>query len=57
MVDYATSGRVKDELLIVCFCEEFGWTYQEAMEQPLWFINLIRDKWEIDTKKANAKSS
>jgi len=35
---------------IVSICQEMGWTYQEYMEQPRWFIDLLRDKLQIDSE-------
>ena len=35
-------------MLIVSICQEMGWTYQEYMEQPKWFIDLVKDKLQID---------
>jgi len=33
----------------VSICQEMGWTYQEYMAQPVWFINLLKDKLQIDS--------
>ena len=33
---------------VVSICQEMGWTYQEYMNQPKWFIDLLKDKWQID---------
>lgn len=33
---------------IVCLCYEMGWDYETYMRQPKWFIDLLRDKLEID---------
>ena len=35
---------------IPIICESFGWTYQEYIEQPTWFINLIKERMQIDAK-------
>jgi len=34
---------------IVSICQEMGWTYQEYMIQPVWFIDLLKDKLQIDS--------
>ena len=34
---------------IVSICQETGWTYQEYMNQPKWFIDLLKDKLQIDS--------
>jgi len=45
-------------------CERFGWTYYEYLSQPYWFIQVIKDKMEIEaeyqkkeTEKNNPKSN
>lgn len=35
---------------IVSICQEMGWTYQEYMEQPIWFIDSLKDKLQIDSE-------
>lgn len=35
---------------IVAVCERFGWTYQEYLDQPTWFLTLIREKAIRDNK-------
>lgn len=32
-------------------CELYGWTYQEYMDQPSWFVELVREKYVIDLKR------
>jgi len=39
-------------MLAVGICEKMGWTYQEYMQQPRWFIKLLVSKMIIDSKKA-----
>jgi len=34
---------------IVFLCQEMGWTYLEYMKQPVWFIDLLKDKLQIDS--------
>ena len=34
---------------VVC-CKEFGWTYQEYITQPKFFIDMIKLKWKTDNK-------
>jgi hypothetical protein len=41
---------------VVALCERFGWTYNEYMSQPAWFIELMLQKLEIDAKKEKQKS-
>jgi len=35
---------------MVSICQEMGWTYQEYMKQPVWFVNLLMDKLGIDSE-------
>lgn len=50
-VTYA-QGKLDLEMQIVVMCETFGWTYQQYIEQPTWFIELIREKMKIDSQIA-----
>ena len=34
----------------VLFCKNFGWTYQEYLNQPHWFLELYKLKTIIDKK-------
>ncbi len=36
---------------IVVICEKYSWTYKQFLQQPLWFIDLIREKMKIDSQK------
>lgn len=35
-------------MAIVAFCHRLGWTYQEYMNQPLWFLELLNLKLELE---------
>lgn len=37
---------------MVVICQTFGWTYQEFMQQPTFFVDLIREKMRIDAHNA-----
>jgi hypothetical protein len=43
-------GKVDEVMFIAVICQEYGWTYQEYMSQPIWFIELLRQKMIIDSK-------
>jgi len=43
-------GRADRLMQMVTICQEFGWTYQEYMEQPDYFIALMRGKLVRDNK-------
>lgn len=38
-------------MLKVVICETFGWTYNEYMDTPQDFIDLIKEKMKIDSQK------
>jgi len=40
-----------EEIIIVEICERFGWTYQEYLEQPAWFIDLIIEKNKTESQE------
>lgn len=37
-------------MFIAVLCQEMSWTYQQYMSQPIWFIELLRNKMVIDNK-------
>jgi hypothetical protein len=39
-------------MLMVHICEQYHWDYETYMRQPMWFLELIHKKLEIDGKKA-----
>jgi len=41
---------------VVVICEKYGWTYNEYLEQPKPFIDLIKDKMRIDAQVAEKES-
>ena len=40
---------------VVLLCDAYGWTYQEYIMQPKWFIELLVGKRMIDAKQNKAK--
>lgn len=38
-------------MYIVAICEKYGWTWQEYMSQPYFFLELIKEKWQIDVQR------
>ena len=40
---------------MVAICEVYGWTRDEFLDQPVWFIDLIREKMRIDSQKQEAE--
>ena len=40
---------------IAFICQEMKWTYQEYMQQPVWLIDMIIDKMELDANIASEK--
>jgi len=39
-------------MIVVAICEAFGWTYDEYLDQPTHFIDLIKDKMKVDGERA-----
>lgn len=39
----------------VALCSDMGWTYQDYLSQPKWFIYLLFKKMEIDSNKLKNK--
>ena len=44
-------GKMDGSMQIVAICQEYGWTYEEYMSQPAWFLTLIREKLVRDQKE------
>jgi hypothetical protein len=40
-----------DDLASVMVCDRMGWTYDEYLSQPEWFIHSLIEKWSQDNKK------
>lgn len=36
---------------MVLICEKYGWTYEQYMEQPEFFIELIIQKIKVDNQR------
>jgi hypothetical protein len=53
------SGTLPEEMIAAIICEKFGWTYEEYLDQPHWFIEIIKTKLREDAefeKKEMAKA-
>ncbi len=37
-------------MYIIDVCERFGWTYDQYMDQPDWFLTLLKEKYVRDNK-------
>jgi len=37
-------------MMSVILCEKFGWTYEEYLAQPNFFIDLIIEKIKVDNQ-------
>ena len=44
-------GRMDGTMQIIAICQDFGWTYDEYLDQPTWFLTLIREKMVRDQKE------
>ena len=44
-------GRIGPLMLIASICQEFGWTYDEYMDQPDYFLKAVREKIIKDRKR------
>jgi hypothetical protein len=50
--NYASDGLLRDQLIVLEICREYGWTYQEYMTQPHWFTELAIEKKSIENMRA-----
>jgi len=44
-------GKLDEEVLIVNICREMKWTYQEFLEQPAWFVELLVEIINLEEKE------
>lgn len=38
-------------MFMLVLCEKTGWTYDQYLDQPTWFIDALRQKMAIDNKR------
>jgi hypothetical protein len=43
-----SAGKLSEEMFVVEVCKMFGWTYDEYLDQPTFFLELISEKYRID---------
>lgn len=46
-------ASVEEELSIVMLCKSMGWTYEDYMNTPQWFIEVLQGMFQADAQKAN----
>ena len=44
-------GKMNGDMQMVAICQEFKWDYHTYMRQPIWFINLVKEKLIRDNKE------
>lgn len=45
-----SQGKVTPEMKMVALCEKMGWTYQQYLAQPTFFLDLLWGKLDIDAQ-------
>lgn len=50
-ISHYSMGKMDHLMLMATICKDYGWTYDEYMDQPNFFINLIREKMVRDQKR------
>lgn len=48
-------GRMNADMMMVAICQEFKWGYDTYLDQPQFFLELIREKLVRDNKEAQMK--
>lgn len=43
-------GSVDEEVGIAEICQRYGWTYYDYMNQPEWFLDIIRLKMRLEAE-------
>lgn len=49
-------GRLSPDLVLAMVCERTGWTYEQTLSQPVWFIKTLLLKWNLDGEHAEQLS-
>jgi len=49
-------GKIDEVMFMLIICQEVGWTYQEYMSQPTWFIEALRQKMVLDNKRSEMEA-
>lgn len=49
-------GRMDSLMQMVEICKMYGWTYEEYQNQPLFFIQAIKEKLARDNKEQERQS-
>jgi hypothetical protein len=53
---YFSNGVVEWNIqLIAILCKEMGWTYEEYLSQPEWFILMLMELFRAEAAHANGK--
>jgi hypothetical protein len=48
-------GDVSEELYIAIVCKEMNWDYWTFLQQPVWFINLLRMMKRVEKEEREHK--
>lgn len=43
--------ELTDEISAIIVCDKMGWTYDQYLSQPTWFVGALVAKWQQDGKK------
>lgn len=43
-------GKVSEEIIAAMICEKTGWTYDQYLDQPASFIELMKLKMRLDVE-------
>jgi len=49
-VEYG-KGFLDSMMAAAVICADYGWTYEQYLAQPTWFIELIKGKMKIDSQR------
>lgn len=49
-------GSIADEMHAVLVCDKMHWTYDQFLDQPVWFIKLLSAKWVVEDEHAKKQT-
>ena len=42
-------------MIVALVCERMHWDYETYLAQPVWLIDLLISKWDIDAKRTEQR--
>lgn len=53
---HGVGGELSEELTATLLCDKLGWTYDEFLDTPVWFVKALLGKIQADNQYAERQS-